>query len=209
MNKRQLLTLSVLILIVVTLHVHGQTEPPAGAIQSFSLTPPPLTRLDAYAAIKGAVVVKGYTKIVDMTGEFGSTLRISAVEMHGAPDGTTARGLAIQVNQIRDGQNHSSVSYIDDDEIDALISAVETLAKLDNTATKLASFDADYRTRGELEISNLAGDPARIVNVRSAQIQIPSGQVVWATASFRLDRLTELRTQLAAGKRALEQAGSK
>ena len=100
--------------------------------------------------------------------------------------------------------NRSARSYIDDDELDDLLNALQSMERLDHTVTNLSDFTARYRTRGDLEIGNAASDGAREMVVRSVQIQPSSGEIVWATAREPLSRLGDLIQCLTTGKQTLD-----
>jgi hypothetical protein len=215
MNKMQLTTTSLLCLLLLSIKAIGQAEPsdnfaPAQPAQDAGPSvmyvgplPPPPTKLEAFAAQKGVVIVRGYTRVGDIAGDFGSSLRISAVEM-GDPSGQDkVRGLAIQVRETRNGVERVAFSYIDEAEIDPLLAAVESLAKLGPDSTKLTDFGATYRTNGALEVTNVDANGARAAGIRSTQVFGPSGQVVWASAYFRIGRLAEVHQMIDAAKKAL------
>jgi hypothetical protein len=197
---------------LMSLYVPGQSEtsPSPGSEASapqfvVATLPPPQTKLESFAARKNIVMVKGYSKVAEVTGDDGAVIRISAVEFSNADAAHAERhtGLAMQVSE--GGRNgRSAVSYIDADEIDNLLDAIARLTQLQSTATKLTDFDAGFRTSGDLEVTNLARDGTREAGVRSVQVLSPTGQIVTATAYFRLGRFQELSQQIAAAKQQLE-----
>src|SRR5438034_740112 len=100
MKKLSLVLASVLCVILLTLKVTGQSESPAAGSESpatdveptstamqFVALPPPATQLEALAAAKERVIIKGYAKIGELNGDDGSIIRISAVEMTDANSG--------------------------------------------------------------------------------------------------------------------------
>ena len=219
MRKQFVIALAALLcFVVLNLRVAGQSEqggsvsadsePSAAAMttptQLVGPLPPPATKIETFAARKGMVIIKNYTKVGDISGDDGSSIEISAVQMSDANGTEKARGLLLQVRQIRRGER-SAISYIDEDEIDPLISGCETLAKIQPATSHLTGVDGSYRTRGDLEIVNSDYNGTRAAGVRSTQILYPSGQIVWSTSFLRLGRLDELQHHLAAGKKMLDE----
>src|ERR1041384_5439005 len=108
----------------------------------------PRTRLEALDNRYTAVVVKGFTRIttVDVRG-----VRIDAVEMRDMGS-TTGRVKGIVV-ALREGGDHpnDNRAFVDYDEIDPLLIAIDALTRIDESTTKLAGFAAKYKTPGGME----------------------------------------------------------
>ena len=166
------------------------------------MVPPPLTRLETLLNLRGVVVVKGYTLIGTIESNHGDSVRVTAVELTDPARGDREYGLAIAVRQAGD-PGVEAVSYIDADEIDALLSAIDALGKIDRDATTMEHVDADYRTRGDFEIANIERDGARYVQAQSIQV-LPTMQVIVSRAFFPANRLGEIQRQIAAAKRTLD-----
>src|SRR6266568_524452 len=86
------------------------------------------TRLEALELRKGTVIVKGYTEVGRVDGEEGSSITVSAIELKDATRGTKETGLAIVAQQGGDTRRQA-ISYVDFDEINALLTALDYLAK--------------------------------------------------------------------------------
>ena len=196
---------------LLSLKVTGQAESPdatapetpSGAAQYVVKLPEPATILESNALASGILVTKGYQRIGEVPGDDGSVLRISAAQV--TTGDKAYRGLIVQVQQSgrTGGGSHAAVSYVDEDELDNLIGAVQTLAKLEPQA-HLTDLDADYRSKGDLEVINVNNNGTRMAGVRCTQLVRPTGNIVWATAMFGVNRLELLQRQLEAGKQALE-----
>ena len=109
----------------------------------------PRTKLEALDERYNAVIVKGFSRMttVDVRG-----VRIDAVEMRDVGSVVSrAKGIVVV---LREGGEHPSDNraYVDYDEIDQLLNAIDTIARADETLTKLAGFEAKYKTLGDLEI---------------------------------------------------------
>ncbi|HEV8603847.1 MAG TPA: hypothetical protein VGQ99_00690 [Tepidisphaeraceae bacterium] len=161
------------------------------------------TKLEALELRKGTVIVKGYTEIGKVDGEEGSSISVSAIEMKDTARGTREMGLAIVSQQGGEGRRQA-ISYVDFDEIAGLIAGMDVLAKADPEATRLSAYEAQYRTRSNLEVVSFDSNNQRMISVRAVQVIFPSGEVIWATAHFRLATLAAIRKQISDGKELLD-----
>jgi hypothetical protein len=123
----------------------------ACAAQTPQATPEPemfLTRLEAALETTGAVIVKGSTPVGSVTGLRG-TASVTSWEIIDARGGGRLYGVSVA---IRDNERPDAeeLAYLDYEEIDPLVAGLDYILKLENTATKLARFEAQYRTQGEL-----------------------------------------------------------
>lgn len=116
----------------------------------------PRTNLEMMDRLMGSVVIKGFTRIttLDIRG-----IRVDAVEMRQL--GTSNfryKGVVLAMREAQPvGDNRTrteeSRAFIDYEEIDPLLSAIDVMSRVDETATKLAGFEARYRTKGDLELA--------------------------------------------------------
>ena len=162
------------------------------------MLPPPLTRLEAFAAQTGALIVKGYTDIGTLNGDDATSVLVSAVHFS---DGTNkASGVAVHVAQQVEGRTVQTTAYVDDNELDALIAAIENMSKLQDGASPLQKFDARYQTRGALELVSTNLNGGRVILVRAMELQPIAVQPVSATSQFFVSRLPELAQRLTAAR---------
>src|SRR5260221_10288460 len=89
-------------------------------------------------------------------------------------------------------------SYIDYDEIEPLVRGIDYVARLDHSVTKLTEFQADYRTKGELEVTTFSSANSGV----SAAVK--SGRIGGATAFLKLDELPRLRDLIVSAKAKLD-----
>lgn len=162
---------------------------------------PPRTRLEAFALQEGAVIVLGYSRMGEVRG-FGSSVVVESKEFTNVASGQKERGLTIEVRE-RARPEREFVSYVDDDEIPSLLKGLEYLVKVDRSATPFDSFQADYRTRGELQVSTYSTDGG--AKVAAA---VSSGTIRRATAVLTLNELDSIRTLVEAARAALEKSRS-
>lgn len=115
----------------------------------------PRTRLEMMDRLQGTVIIKGFTRIttVEVRG-----VRIDAVEMRQSGKDNRFKGVVVSLREgqpIGDNRDRitESRAFIDYDEIDVLLNAIDVIARVDETATKLVGFEARYRTLGDLELA--------------------------------------------------------
>jgi hypothetical protein len=178
-----------------------QTPDLAGAItQALLATVKPATKLEEITQRKNAVIVKGFTPVAAVPGEDGASLQITAAEVQDTTNQTKEYGLVINVVS---SHQRSSTAYVDYDEIDALTAGCDYLQKADKTVTTLTNFEAQYRTRGDLWLTNYNDNSARMIAIRTTQIE-PAGQVTSAIAYFRPASLSDIRQQIINAKQMLD-----
>ncbi|HWB53386.1 MAG TPA: hypothetical protein VG722_04310 [Tepidisphaeraceae bacterium] len=172
----------------------------AAIVQALTSVNKPATKLEAFAQRKNAIIVKGFTPVANVPGEDGAALQVTAAEFQDITNQAKEYGLVIDVIA---GQNHGSTAYIDYDEIDALASALDYLQKADKNITTLSNFEAQYRTRGDLWLTNYNENGGRMIAIRSIQIS-PLGQINSALAYFRPASLGDIHQQVLAAKQILD-----
>ena len=128
------------------------------AAQESGPTPEPEefpTKLEELLEKAGAVVVKGTTGVGSVSGLRGTAF-ITSWEILDARAGRREYGISIEIkesqNERERERERGDVAYVDYDELDPLINGLDHLLKLDNTATKLSTFEAQYRTNGYLSV---------------------------------------------------------
>lgn len=107
-----------------------------------------LTRLETALETRGSVIVRGSTPVGSVTGLRG-TASVTSWEIVDARTAVRVYGVSVA---IRDNErpDDEELAYVDYEELDPLVAGLDYILKLENTATKLARFEAQYRTRGEL-----------------------------------------------------------
>ena len=156
----------------------------------------PRTKLEALDDRHSTVIIKGFTRIttVDVRG-----IRIDAVEMRdlGSAVGR-AKGLVIT---LREGgeQPQEDRAFVDYDEIDLLLNAIDAVSRVDESVTKLAGFEARYKTIGDLEVGVFR-------QTRSGTaVTMTAGICDLVTISMSLDDLGKVRAMIQEAKERLDQ----
>jgi hypothetical protein len=169
----------------------------------------PRTKLETLDRAQGAVIMKGFTRIttIDVRG-----VRIDAVEMRALTDisrlagYSPAKGIVISLRESQPaGDNRERIverrAFIDYTEIDGLLKAIDVTSGVDETATKLAGFEARYRTYGDLEI-------AVFRQTRTGHaVTLSTGVCERATASLTLDDLAKVKAMIQEAKSRLDEPG--
>ncbi|MBV8781290.1 MAG: hypothetical protein JO353_07825 [Phycisphaerae bacterium] len=187
----------------------AQTETPEIETTNVVINPaPPKTKLEAVATAKGVLVIGGFTDIGTISTDSGEGVLVTAVEYTNASNQERHYGLILTVHQIQGSASRYARSYIDEDELDDLISSLEAMQRLDHTATQLADFTGRLRTRGDLEIGNVPIDGARALMIRAVQIQQTSGEIIWAVVHEPFSRMSDLIQCVTSGKQTLDKIKS-
>jgi hypothetical protein len=157
----------------------------------------PRTKLEAIEWRYERVLVKGFSQITSMNVR-GADLRVDAVELKDTDSTTRAVGLVIALREA--GENpRENRSFIDYEEIDRLLKALDAIARVNESATKLASFEARYRTLGDLEIvvfrQSRSGTAASLT----------SGICDRVTGLLTLDELDKLKAYIVEAKTRLDE----
>jgi len=155
----------------------------------------PRTKLEAIDERHSTVVIKGFTRIttVEVRG-----VRIDAIEMRELGNVARAKGLVVVLREggERPDDNRAFVDY---EEIDPLLNAIDAIGRVDETATKLAGFEARYKTQGDLEIGVFRQTQ------RGTAVIITTGICDRATATLTLDDLAKVRAMIQEAKARLDE----
>lgn|ERR1041384_1158695 len=133
-----------LLLVTATL-CHAQRPQPSPSSTE------PRTKLEAFQAKTGAVIIKGYTEVGTMAG-LGGSIKIESMEFTDAQTGTKQQGIVIEAKESGRLERESR-AFVDYDEIDSLVKGLDYIGKIDASVTKLAKFEASYKTKGDLSIT--------------------------------------------------------
>ena len=90
------------------------------------------TKLEAFVAQDGVVVIRGFSKVGDIRGQFGSSLVVETKEFTNAGSGKREHGITVQVKEAgRLERDHTS--FVDFDEIPSLLKGLEYIGKVDKS----------------------------------------------------------------------------
>jgi hypothetical protein len=160
--------------------------------------PEPKTKLEAFEAQTGAVVIRGLQDIGVLHGLLGTSATVEARESTDAASGKKEFGIAITVTETANYQRKETL-YIDYDEIDSLINGIDYIAKVDKTVTTFDRFEADYHTKGDLYV-------AAFTETKKVQASVQCGRFSRATAYYTLEQLSAFRDLIKRAKARLDAA---
>lgn len=111
------------------------------------------TELEKFSAKTGIVKIMGYTtagKVLAGTKSWNNFISFQS-RVLGTPNRPqTTKGILISVT---DADGYTGRSFIDESEIDDLISGIEYISKATKGLTSLKNFEVDYSTLGNFEIT--------------------------------------------------------
>ena len=155
----------------------------------------PRTKLEALEDRHSTVILKGFTRITTLEVR---GLRLDALEMRELGNVARAKGL---VFVLREGgeRPEDNRAFVDYEEIDSLLNAIDVISRVDETATKLAGFEAKFKTLGDLEISVFR-------QTRSGNAVIMStGICNRANTTLSLDDLAKVKAMIQEAKSRLDE----
>lgn len=109
------------------------------------------TKLEAFQAKTGVVIIRGYTKV----GRVDS-ISVDARDFRDASNPKvrmTGIGIAIKKYNGDSTQYNESRVFIDGDEIDSLIAGIDYISKATKEVSSLESFEVEYRTKGDFRVT--------------------------------------------------------
>jgi len=155
----------------------------------------PRTKLESLDQRYSTIIIKGFTRIntIEVRG-----IRVDAVEMHEPGQNSTAKGLVIALREGGDRPNDNR-AFVDYDEIDPLLGAIDSLSRIDETSTKLTGFEARYQTRGDLELVTF-----RQTN-RGTAVTLTTGICEKAVTTMSLDEFGKFKAMLREAKARVDE----
>jgi len=157
----------------------------------------PRNKLEEIEGRMETILIKGRTYVATLRAQNGHA-RVEATEIRDTRNSTRVHGVVITI--VADGGPPGEIrSLIDYEEIDPLIKAFDTIAKTDESVTKLTHFEARYRTKGDFEIlvfKQVSGGVAATVE---------GGFFDRSRLLLTLDDFTKLRWMIAQAKERLDE----
>ncbi|MDQ5844275.1 MAG: hypothetical protein M3539_03180 [Acidobacteriota bacterium] len=158
----------------------------------------PRTKLETIEAKYERVLVKGFSQIASINAR-SADVRVDAVELKEMSSGLRATGIVVVLRD--DGERtRENRSFVDYEEIDPLVKALDAVAKVNESVTKLVGFEARYRTLGDFEINVF-----RQSRTSGTAASVSSGICDKVTALLTLDELERLRAHIIEAKARLDE----
>jgi len=159
----------------------------------------PRTKLEAIDGGYERVLLKGFSRIATVRVR-GAEIRVDAVELRDNTASTRAMGIVIAMREADQERINENRAFVDYDEIDSLLRAIDFSAKVNETVTKLAGFEARYRTRGDLELAVF-----RQGRTSGTAASVTTGICDRVTGLLTLDELELLRAHIVEAKARLDE----
>jgi hypothetical protein len=183
-------------LVAVVLMILGSSAYSYGQDQS-EQQKAPATKLEAFQARTGIVLIRGYTTVGTIRG-LGGTVSVDAREFRDASNPNSPRATGISISVKETGRlERENTSYVDVEEVDSLVKGIEYIGKIGKDVTKQEMFEADYRTKGDLRIGVFNDSKGAISAV------VSTGRIGRTTAYIKLQELDELRRLILLAKSKL------
>jgi hypothetical protein len=148
-------------------------------------TQKPATKLEAFQARTGIVVVRGFTTVGSIRGM--GTVTVDARDIRDASNPKTRiTGVSITVKELGRLERENT-AFIDSDEIDSLLAGLDYVSKATKDVTPLKNFEAEYRTKGDLRIT--------VFNNSSGELSaaVSAGRIGKTSVHIKLPQIFELR----------------
>jgi hypothetical protein len=158
----------------------------------------PATKLEAFSARTGIVIVKGYTSLGTVNGM--GRVSIDVREFRDASNPKSAQyGVAFEVKE--SGRlERENTSFIDEDEIDSLMRGLDYIGRIDRGVTTFGNFEAHYKTKGDLSFVVFSGRAGEI------SFAVSSGRIGKTQAFLKLSDIEQIRSLLGEAKKAIASA---
>jgi hypothetical protein len=158
----------------------------------------PRNSLEEFESRLGTILIKGHTYVGTVRAQNGNA-RVEAMEIRDSANSQRVTGVVITIADVPNFPSEIR-SLIDYEEIDALVRAFDTVAKADETLTKLTHFEVRYRTRGDFEVivfKQLSGS--------GVAVAVEGGFFERPRLLMTLEDLTRLRWMIAQAKDRLDE----
>ena len=109
----------------------------------------PRNKLEEFESRNSTLLVKGRTWVATLRAQLG-TARVEATEIRDL--GARVRANGVTVTLITSSPPGEARCLIDYEEIDSLVQAFDTMAKAEDSITKMTNFETHYRTLSDFEI---------------------------------------------------------
>ena len=157
----------------------------------------PRTKLEAIDARYERILIKGFSQIANLDAR-GGDIRVDVVELKDPVAPARATGIVVAIRETTESRRENR-SFIDYEEIDAFIRALDAVAKVNETATQLTGFEARYRTRGDLEVNVFRQSRSGTAS------SVASGICDRVTVFLTLDELNKFRGIILEAKTRLDE----
>jgi hypothetical protein len=156
----------------------------------------PKSRLELFEERSGVVLIRGTDHVGSIPGRRGEV----AVQVRETKDMTYGQreyGVIVAVGQ---GDGLANATYVDYDELPALIQNLDYVSKVNWSLTSLGHFDASYTTRAGLRVATYSSTRSGLIEGAVTSQRLPRSRAALTTAQLDL-----LRNLLEAAKHKIEE----
>ncbi len=201
--SRSLILLLAILLVSISAQAQGRRErlPPPRDPQFYQ----PRNKLEDFDGRFETLLVRG-RHVVGIVRAQNGVARVEATEIRDATSGETASGAVITIiatgtpQPTGGGPLEDIRSFIDYDEIDALLKAVDAAAKASESITRLSHFEVRYRTKADFEVMVFKQLENNVVAAA-----VEGGFFDRSRLYLSIDELVRLRWMIAQAKERLDQ----
>lgn len=172
--------------------------PTSNAANLKDSVPEAKTKLEQFSAKTGVVMIRGFQKIGTESGLYNTSVNVQTKEFTNVTDGTKEYGITIEAFKEDGRYDKKHTSFIDYDEIDSLIEGIEYISKVKADVTQLEDFQADYKTKGDLEISTFSSG-------KKVMAAVSSGRIGSVAAYFNIEDLVNIKNLILKAKSKIEE----
>jgi hypothetical protein len=141
--------------------------------------------------------IQGFTEIAKLPALYGGHVAVRAKEFTDASSGSKEYGITVEVTD-SSSLERENASYVDYDELESLIKGIDYIGRIDKTITHLANFQADYRTKGDLDLSTFSSNNGETL------VAVKSGTIGGAQVFYKLGDLVRFRGAIATALSTLD-----
>ena len=159
----------------------------------------PRNKLEDFEGRVETVLIRGRHWVGTVRAQNG-TARVEATEIRDSVTSATASGAIITIKADGGPAGGDIRSFVDYDEIDALLRAIDTASKASESITRLSHFEVRYRTKGDFEIMVFKQLESNLVAAA-----IEGGFFDRSRLYLSIEDLVKLRWMIAQAKERLDQ----
>lgn len=155
----------------------------------------PKTRLENFEATTGVVLIKGTDEMAAVPGKFGG-VTVKCREVRNAATNLREFGAIVIVTQ---AEGLEDTTYVDYDEMEALLRGIDYVSKVDWSVTSLGHFEAAYITKAGLRVASYSSR-------RSGTIEavVVSNRMLKSRCPMTMAQLAQFRTAIDQTKERIE-----
>jgi hypothetical protein len=166
-----------------------------GAARAQETNSYPKSRLEIFEERTGAVLIRGTDEIGSVAGKVGG-VTVKCRETRDA--GTNQREFGVIVTVVQ-AEGLEDTTYVDYDELDALIRNLDYVSKVDWSVTSLSHFEASYTTRSGLKVATYSSNRTRTI-----EAVVLSNRHVRSRSFMTVGQLSQFRVLLEQAKAKIE-----